>query len=141
MTDPVTDLIERLKGAREASEVIDAAYDGHELMLPVIDAYLDPACGGFSAFVMAEACAAAGRDALLFAPSLPRVSSFPAGATPSLQSALDTARALASLSRLIGGRLAAAARLASSKADRQACTEAQREASRLADLLGEVSGG
>ena len=61
----------RLEHAVGLTAVMDAAYDAFENLLAVIREHEDPANGLFAAFMFAAASAANGRDAILFAPSLP----------------------------------------------------------------------
>ena len=61
----------RLEHAVGLTAVMDAAYDAFGELLAVIREYEDPANGLFAAFMFAAASAANGRDAILFAPSLP----------------------------------------------------------------------
>src|ERR1700733_1362570 len=61
----------RLQQASGLASVLDAAYEAFEGMMSVIHPVQDPASGLFSAFVMAAASAADGRNALALAPSLP----------------------------------------------------------------------
>src|SRR6266568_4569005 len=62
---------DRLHRASGLTAILDAACDAFEDMLPVIWDHQDPSDGMFIPFVMAATCAANGRDAVLFAPSLP----------------------------------------------------------------------
>src|SRR6266568_8301344 len=62
---------QRLQEADGLAAVLDAAYAAFEGMVSVIHPVQDPASGLFTAFVMAAASAADGRNALALAPSLP----------------------------------------------------------------------
>jgi hypothetical protein len=75
--DLIAHATERLARADGLAAIIGAAYDAFEDMLPVIEQQQDPAGGAFTAFVMAAAYAASGRDALLFAPALPSAAARP----------------------------------------------------------------
>lgn len=129
----------RLEGATGLAEIFSTACDAFELMLPVIEEQQDPAGGAFTSFVIAATYAANGRDALLFAPSLP------AGAAhrtpPATQaSTIDVAIELTRLCRLVDTRLTHAAALAADQADALACAQARRQASRLVSLLTGLTG-
>src|SRR5487761_1165837 len=94
---------ERLQQASDLAAVLDASYEAFEWMLSIIQPLQDPASGWFTAFVMAAASAADGRDALLFAPSLPSnpLPGAPAGQrVAAAQSPEDVAKAVAGLSLL-----------------------------------------
>ena len=120
--------------------VLDAACEAFEEMLSVIRAHEDPAGGWFTAFVMAGTCAANGRDAILFAPSLPpnRLHPPPADTVaPGQGSAETTADVVASLSGLLATRLTRAAGSASDSRDREAC---QRAAGYARDMQGLLTG-
>ncbi len=129
----------RLKSANDLAEIVTAAHQAFEVMLPLIEDQQDPAGGAFTDFVMAAACAASGRDALLFAPSL-RPASARRAATGYPPPALEAAAALGKLSSLLAGRLRQAAELAASEADARACAEARRQAGRLAALFAGLTG-
>src|SRR5579863_9718576 len=62
---------ERLQAAHSLEAILDAAYAAFEEMLTVIRAHQNPDDAMFVPFVMAAGFAAGGRDAILFAPSLP----------------------------------------------------------------------
>ena len=64
---------ERVQHAAGLAAILDVAYDAFEDMLRLLRAHEDPASGLFPAVMMAAASAADGRDAIAFAPSLPRV--------------------------------------------------------------------
>jgi hypothetical protein len=140
VTDHIAAAIARLESASGLGSILDAACDGFEQMLPVIEDQQDPASGAFTAFVMAGAYAANGRDALLFAPSLPRLSGAQASGPGKDWQALEAALALTRLSQVLAQRLGAAAGVAGDVADRRACVRGRREADRLARLLRGVTG-
>jgi len=97
----------RLARAIDLPCILDAAYGAFDGMLPVIHHQQDPAGAAFTAFVMAAAYAANGRDAIGRAPSLPP-------ATPRYQhdeqhtavTAREAATALTELSQLLSLRRA-----------------------------------
>ena len=115
---------QRVQQASDLAAVLDAAYEAFEAMLSVIHPAQDPASDLFTAFVMAAASAANGRNALALAPSLPR---YPPPAVPARERPLPggppelAAEVVARLSRLVAGRLSQAAPLAPDTADQAAC--------------------
>lgn len=131
---------ERLRDAGGVAQILDAACDAFEDMLLAIRACEDPASGWFAASMMAAASAADGRDAVLFAPSLPRsrATGAPAVETGSLagESAESIADAVASLSRLLVTRLLQARESSSDPGDRDACADAICSAETIHGLLG-----
>ena len=62
---------QRLQEAGDLAAVIAAAHEGFAVALTALRAREDPDSAWFGEFVMAAASAADGRDALLFAPSMP----------------------------------------------------------------------
>lgn len=131
----------RLEQADDVPGILDAVCDAFEDMLPVIHDQQDPVGGAFTAFVMAAALAANGRDAVLHAPSLPptapghRASDDAVGLT-----ALEAATTLASLGRLLDKRLTEAAARATDPRDRRASLQGAWQARQLASLLTAVAG-
>ena len=104
----------RVQQASGLGGVLDAAYDAFESMLSVIRDHEDSADGMFIPFVMAATCAANGRDAVLFAPSLPpRRLHEPPAVGPHEGSAEAAADAVAALSLLVASQLAEVAGSAS----------------------------
>ena len=88
-------------------------------------------------FLLAATQAANGRDAALFAPSLPPRSlrARPATGPPQRETTDDITTAVAGLSRLLASRLAATATIAVAAADRAACHDAAGCARQVSDLL------
>ena len=131
---------QRLQDAAGLAAILDAAYDAFEDMLQAIRAHEDPASGAFAAFIMAGASAADGRDAILFAPSLPpgQGNSTPAGDDegPAGESAASIADAAAGLCRLLAARLTEAWETAADPGDRAACADAVCCAESIHGLLG-----
>lgn len=129
---------QRLDHAAGLAAIMDAAYDGFEDMLAVLRAYEDQAGSLFAAFMLAAA-AAAGRDAILFAPSLPpgqgRTQLASALAADPEASAGHAADAAAELGQLLAERLAGAGQAAADPADRAACADAARCAQEICGLL------
>src|SRR6266571_8325929 len=62
---------DRLTQACDLPALLDTAYEAFEVLLSAIEDHEDPGDPRFTTFVMAATCAANGRDAVLFAPSLP----------------------------------------------------------------------
>jgi Bacterial regulatory proteins, lacI family len=62
---------DRLTRADALPVLLDAAYEAFEVLLLVLERHEDPSDSRFVAFVSAATCAANGRDAVLFTPSLP----------------------------------------------------------------------
>jgi len=130
---------DRLRRADGLPAVLDAACDAFEDILAIIGAYEDTTTSIATAIVFLQAAtqAANGRDAALFAPSLPPRSLCPRPATgpPERETTDDITTAVAGLGRLLASRLAATATTAAAAADRAACRDAARYARRVSDLL------
>ena len=130
---------DRLREASGLAAILDAAYDAFEGMRSIIRAYEDRAGSLFAAFMMSAASAADGRDAILFAPSLPShcLCATPAPGEESHpgECAEGIAAYLAALSQLLADRLAQAARSAPDYRDRAACRNAARRARAIHALL------
>jgi hypothetical protein len=128
----------RLLQARTVPSALDAACDAFEDILAVIGSYEQTATSTETAivFLLVATQAANGRDALLFAPSLPRRSLHPRAALGQLErgSACDITAAVAGLSGLLASRLAWTA-AAAAGADQTACHDAARYARKVHDLL------
>jgi hypothetical protein len=128
----------RLLQARNVPSALDAACDAFEDILAVIGSYEETATNTETAivFLLVATQAANGRDALLFAPSLPRHSLHPRPALgqPERGSASDIRAAVAGLSRLLASCLACTA-TAAAGADQTACHDAARYARMVLDLL------
>jgi hypothetical protein len=128
----------RLQQAGDLPAVLDAACDAFEDALAVLCDHQDPADDMFVTFIMATTCAANGREAVLFAPSLPphRLHTTPqAREDPHRGSAGDAVSALAALSQLLVARLVQAAAWARDHGDRTACHGAARSAREIHSLL------
>jgi hypothetical protein len=133
---------ERLLRASDLATVLDAACDAFEDMLSVIRACEDPGDEMFTVMVMAAGSAADGRDAILFAPSLPPRRLHPPAAGEEqgpAGSTADTVDALARLSGMLAARLDDAACAAPDPGDRAACLGGARWARDVHTLL--VGGG
>jgi hypothetical protein len=128
----------RLQRAGDLPVVLDAACDAFEDVLAVLCEHQDPVDDMFITFVMAATCAANGRDAVLFAPSLPaqRLHGAPeVGKSPHGGSAADVVSELAALSELLVARLVQAVSWARGHDDRTACRDAARSAREIHSLL------
>lgn len=106
--------------------VLDAACEAFQEILTVLRAHEDGTSGWFIPFVMAATSAADGRDALLFAPSLPpaRQHQLPASKTTPGQDPYQLARDVATLTTTLTERLTQAASTAAGERDRDACQRA-----------------
>jgi hypothetical protein len=115
--------------------LLDSAYAAFELLLSVIEEHEDPATGMFAQFVLAATQAANGRDALLFAPSLPFRPLFPADTTVSGQGSSTDVQDMVTLSMVLCGVLTQASDAVSGRDDRAACLHAARSAAAIHRLL------
>jgi hypothetical protein len=132
----LTAATDRMHQARGLPAVLDAACDGFETILAVVDDYEDTHDDLVVSFLLAATQAANGRDALLFAPSLPPRSSHPQpGEGQQPHSAADISGAVARLSLLLATQLANTAASATLGADRGACHDAARHARQIHHLL------
>lgn len=118
---------DRLTRADDLPVLLDAAYEAFDVLLSVLERHEDPDNARFAAFVSAATCAANGRDAVLFTPSLPpRQLPRPPGEgdaahAPSKGNDLNAAIAV---SALLMARLSQAAEQAADPADRLGCRTA-----------------
>jgi len=132
-------LRDRVQAAADLPAVLDAAYVAFEEMLTVIQAHQDPGSPLFAGFVMAAPHAAGGRDAVLFAPSLParplRPARTLAAGEPEQSEAWVAARELAGLCELVEARLTQAAGSAAGPQDQSACLDAAAQARALRGCL------
>ncbi len=126
---------DRLRQASDLAAILDAAYDAFESMLSVLRAHEDPDDPTFGALVMAAASAADGRDAVLFAPSLPPHRRQAADAEEGHDVAESVADVLTGLSKFLAARLDDAARIAADPSDQAACQTAARWARDIHALL------
>ena len=129
----------RLRQARNVPSALDAACDAFEDILRVIGSYEESATSTETAivFLLVATQAANGRDAMLFAPSLPpQALHAPASAgewrQPGVQ---DLQAAIAGLAGLLAGGLGHTATTAPDGADRAACRAAAACATRIHYLL------
>jgi hypothetical protein len=128
---------DRFRAARGLPATLDAACDAFEQILTVISACEDTISTGMTiAFLFAATQAANGRDAMLFAPSLPPTALHaPAPAGEQRWNACDIKTAIAGLAELLANRLGHTAATAAAGADRAACHDGAACATRIHDLL------
>jgi hypothetical protein len=134
----LTTAADRFRAADGLPATLDAACDAFEQILTVIAGYEDAASTGVALiFLFAATQAANGRDAMLFAPSLPPVALHapePAGEQrqPGDQ---DVKATIAGLAGLLATGLGHTATTAADGADRAACHDAAACATRICYLL------
>jgi hypothetical protein len=129
---------DRFGQARDLAPLLDAACNAFEEILAVIGDYEDASDGAAMLLLLVATQAANGRDAVLFAPSLPACRLYQpeqVGEEPERGSAQDIASAVARLGRLLAARLAHTADTAAEVADRAACQDAARYAQQIHALL------
>ena len=130
----------RLQQVSGLAAILDAACGAFEDMLSVLWDRIDPGEPLFIAMLTAATCAADGRDAVLFAPSLPPHRRPAAPQAGSGQGSVDVvAGAVADLCMLLAARLAEAAPSAADHGDRAACHAAARYASQIHEALAGAS--
>lgn len=125
----------RLGKAGSTADILDASYGAFMDMLSIVRRYEDGHGPFYAALVFAAAAAANGRDAILFAPSLPSRSL--AGQTETIVSGGSEAVAaeLALISEAVVGRLTAAAAVVKADGDRVACRDGVRYAREIHALV------
>jgi hypothetical protein len=134
----LTTAADRFRAAHGLPATLDAACAAFEQILTVIGRYEQATSTGLAiTFLFAATQAANGRDAMLFAPSLPPVARHapaPTGeqAQPGAQ---DIKTTVAALADLLASGLGHTATTAASGADRAACHDAAACATRIHDLL------
>ncbi len=116
--------------------LLDASYAAFLMLLPVIEYQQDPVSGWFVPFVMAGPPVAAGRFALLEAPSLPAAARAQNYSVPVHLPADVAVTAVIDLARTLAVRLAAEAVAAGRAGDRDACARAAWHARDLCARLG-----
>jgi len=129
---------DRLTRADALPVLLDAAYEAFEVLLLVLEGHEDPSDARFAAFVSAATCAANGRDAVLFTPSLPprQLPRPPAERGPA--DAPDQGNepdAAIAVGALLEARLSQAAEQPADPADRLGCRTAARYAHQIHVLL------
>jgi hypothetical protein len=134
----MTGVRDRLEQADDLPVLLEAAHQAFAVALTALRACEDPASVWFGRFVMAAASAADGRDALIFAPSMPAHRAHATERTGEDSSAgtADTiAGDIASLCGSAAVRLAEATSQAANPGDKAACVRAARCARRICELL------
>ena len=128
---------DRFGQARDLASVLDAACDAFEEILAVIGDYEDASDALVVPLLLAATQAANGRDAVLFAPSLParRLHQLRLGEELERGSAQDVTAAVTGLCQLLASGLAHTAATAAAAADRAACRDAARHAQQICALL------
>ena len=128
---------DRFGQARDLAPVLDAACDAFEEILAVIGDYEDASDALVVPLLLAATQAANGRDAVLFAPSLParRLHQLRVGEELERGSAQDVIAAVAGLCQLLASGLARTAAAVADGADRAACRDAARHARQIHALL------
>ena len=128
---------DRFGQARDLAAVLDAACDAFEEILAVIGDYEDASDALVVPLLLAATQAANGRDAVLFAPSLParRLHQLRVGEELERGSAQDITAGVAGLCQLLASELAHTAATAAAAADRAACQDAARHAQAAHALL------
>ena len=129
----------RFRQAHGLPAVLDAACDAFEAILTVIGDYEDATSTGTAfTFLLVATQAANGRDAVLFAPSLPPRALHPmaaAGEPDGQGSASVIKSSVAGVSELLATGLARTATTITDGADRAACRDAATCAARITGLL------
>jgi len=129
---------DRLEQADDLPALLEAAHRVFVATLTALRAHEDPASVWFGRLVMAAASAADGRDAVIFAPSMPAHRAHATWSTRQGSSAgpADTvAGDIASLCGLAAVRLAQAASQAADPDDQAACVRAAQCAQGICELL------
>lgn len=133
---PITAIRHRLQEDDGLPALLDTAYAAFELLLAVIEEHENPATGMFAQFVFAATQAANGRDAILFAPSLPVRPLRPTGTTVNGRGSGTGVQDIAELSNVLCHVLAqAAADAVPGRDDQAACRHAARSAAAIHRLL------
>lgn len=133
------DVLARLDAAAGDGDLLAAAWDSFDYVLIVAGAAADPGSAPFPALQLAAVAAAAGRDAVGHAPSMPATAALPGPdpPDPARLAGMMMAAELAELAAALHGRLSQAAALAAQAADRAALGQAAAEALAICDLLGD----
>jgi hypothetical protein len=133
---PITAIRDRLQEDDHGlPALLDTAYAAFELLLTAIEEHENPAAGMFAQFVFAATQAANGRDAIVFAPSLPTHPLRPAGTAVDGEGSGIDAQDIVALSKVLRQVLVHAASMVPGRGDRVACQEAGRCAAAIHRLL------
>ncbi len=114
---------------------LDTAYAAFEALLSAVQDQQDPASGMFAQFVYAATAAANGRDAILFAPTLPVRPLLPADTDVNGRGSGGGVQDLVALSKVLYQVLAQTAASVPGQEDRMACHHAARYAAEIHRLL------
>jgi hypothetical protein len=131
----IADLCDRLQCDTSIPALLDTAYAAYEVLLSAIEEHQDPASGMFVPYVYAATLAANGRDAILFAPSLPVRPLDPGDAVVNGRGSASTIEDLVALSKVLCHVLARAAGVVPGQDDQTACQDASRYAAAIHRLL------
>ena len=134
MTHAAT-ICDRLQRDEELPVLLDTAYAAFEVLLAAAEERQDPASGMFAQFVYAATAAANGRDAILFAPSLPVRPLRPADTGVNGWGSSSDVRDLATLSEVLCHVLSQAAATVPGPEDQRACRHAAQCAVEIHRLL------
>jgi hypothetical protein len=128
---------DRFAQARDLAPVLDAACEAFEEILAVIGGHEDASDALVVPLLLAATQAANGRDAVLFAPSLPARRLHQPGLGEELErgGAQNVIAAVTGLAQLLAVGLAHAADAVADGADRAACRDAARHAQQICALL------
>ena len=133
----ISSITTRLRDAASLPDTLAAGFDAFETVRQLARGYEDKVPASFAAFMTTADAAVDGRDAITIAPSLPPDQRGGTGVSmPQASVPMDEiADALAGIGTLLADRLARAAAMAATAADRAACTEAAQAAGRICQLM------
>jgi hypothetical protein len=131
----VASICDRLQRDESLPTLLDTAYAAFEGLLSATEERQDPASGMFAQFVYAATAAANGRDAILFAPSLPVRPLRPADTAINNWGSGSDLQDLATLSEVLCHALTQAAAAVPGHEDQRACRHAARYAVEIYRLL------
>lgn len=131
----IATICDRLQRDEGLPALLDTAYAAFEGLLSATEERQDPASGMFAQFVYAATAAANGRDAILFAPSLPSRPLHPADTGVDGWGSGGDVQDLVALSELLCHVLAQATAAVPSPEDLRACRHAARSAAEIHWLL------
>jgi hypothetical protein len=131
----IADICHRLQRDTDLPVLLDTAYAAYEVLLSEIEEHQDPVSGMFVPYVYAATLAANGRDAILFAPSLPIRPLRPADAVTNGRGSASTIDDLVALSEALCHVLSRVAGTVPAPGDAAACQNAARCAAAIHRLL------
>jgi hypothetical protein len=131
----VATICDRLQCDEGLPALLDTAYAAFEALLSAAEERQDPASGMFAQFVYAATAAANGRDAILFAPSLPVRPLHPADTGINGRGSGSELQDLATLSEVLCHVLSQATAAKPGHEDQKACRHAARCAVEIHRLL------